>query len=34
MLVKTSEHCDTILFANKQAKIEDDFQQALYTYKT
>jgi hypothetical protein len=26
MLVNKSEYCDTILFADKQAKIEDKFQ--------
>jgi len=31
MLVNTSKYCDTILFADKQAKIEDEFQQA-YIY--
>jgi len=32
MFVNTSEYCDTILFADKEAKIEDKFQQAFYIY--
>jgi len=32
MLVNISKYCDDILLADKQAKIEDDFQQALYIY--
>jgi hypothetical protein len=34
-LLNTSEYCDTILFAGKQAiiaEMEDDLQQALYIY--
>jgi hypothetical protein len=34
ILVNTSKYCDTILFADTQAKIEDEFQQAfIYIYK-
>lgn len=34
MLVNKSKHCDVILFADKQTKIEDDFRQAFFIYIT